>query len=162
MPAAINMPITTKFQSGVGDSVRVLAGKPCSCYPAVAPDVTASGETYAEVAIDQAHTCGKLVTCAGLARASRLAVAIPSGSGHAHRTLTEGFPSPASRAHPVAPVISSRRAGLRPTIDKCVQKNSTQLNVWFEPHQALAPIIEIVFALGTAQPTAIRRILVRD
>jgi protease I len=40
----------------------VLAGKSCSCYPAVAPDVAAAGGTYAEVAMDQAHTCGKLVT----------------------------------------------------------------------------------------------------
>ena len=40
----------------------VLAGKSCSCYPAVAPDVAAAGGTYAEVAIDQAHTCGNLVT----------------------------------------------------------------------------------------------------
>jgi protease I len=40
----------------------VLAGKSCSCYPAVAPDVVAAGGTYAEIAIDQAHTCGKLVT----------------------------------------------------------------------------------------------------
>jgi protease I len=28
----------------------------------VAPDVAAAGGTYAEVAMDQAHTCGKLVT----------------------------------------------------------------------------------------------------
>src|ERR1019366_10829135 len=40
----------------------VLAGKSCSCYPAVAPDVAAAGVTYAEVAMDQAHTCGNLVT----------------------------------------------------------------------------------------------------
>ena len=40
----------------------VLAGKSCSCYPAVAPDVAAAGGTYAEIAIDQAHTCGNLVT----------------------------------------------------------------------------------------------------
>jgi protease I len=40
----------------------VLAGKSCSCYPAVAPDVAAAGGTYAEIAIDQAHTCGKLVS----------------------------------------------------------------------------------------------------
>ena len=40
----------------------VLAGKSCSCYPAVAPDVAAAGGTYAEVAMDQAHTCGNLVT----------------------------------------------------------------------------------------------------
>src|ERR1035441_6714037 len=40
----------------------VLKGQSCSCYPAVAPDVTAAGGTYAEVAMDHAHTCGKLVT----------------------------------------------------------------------------------------------------
>jgi protease I len=40
----------------------VLAGKSCSCYPAVAPDVAAAGGKYVEVAMDQAHTCGKLVT----------------------------------------------------------------------------------------------------
>ena len=40
----------------------VLAGKSCSCYPAVAPDVAAAGGTYAEIPIDQAHTCGNLVT----------------------------------------------------------------------------------------------------
>ncbi len=40
----------------------VLKGKSCSCYPAVAPDVTGSGGEYAEVAMDQAHTCRNLVT----------------------------------------------------------------------------------------------------
>ena len=40
----------------------VLKGKSCSCYPAVSPEVAAAGGTYAEVAMDQAHTCGKLVT----------------------------------------------------------------------------------------------------
>ena len=40
----------------------VLAGKSCSCYPAVAPDVAAAGGTYAEVPLDQAHTSGKLVS----------------------------------------------------------------------------------------------------
>jgi protease I len=40
----------------------VLAGKSCSCYPAVAPDIAAASGTYAEIAIDQAHTCGNLVT----------------------------------------------------------------------------------------------------
>jgi protease I len=39
----------------------VLAGKSCSCYPAVAPDVAAAGGKYVEV-VDQAHICGKLVT----------------------------------------------------------------------------------------------------
>jgi protease I len=40
----------------------VLQGKSCSCYPAVSPDVTAAGGTYEPIGIDQAHTCGKLVT----------------------------------------------------------------------------------------------------
>jgi protease I len=40
----------------------VLKGKSCSCYPAVAPDVTAAGGTYMELPMDQAHTCGNLVT----------------------------------------------------------------------------------------------------
>jgi protease I len=40
----------------------MLQGKSCSCYPAVAPDVTAAGGKYVELAMDQAHTCGNLVT----------------------------------------------------------------------------------------------------
>lgn len=40
----------------------VLNGKTCSCYPAVSPDVAAAGGTYADIAIDQAHADGKLVT----------------------------------------------------------------------------------------------------
>jgi protease I len=40
----------------------VLEGKSCSCYPAVAPEVTAAGGHYQDIPIDQAHTCGKLVT----------------------------------------------------------------------------------------------------
>lgn len=40
----------------------VLGGKSCSCYPAVAPEVTAAGGKYADIAIDQAFTDGKLVT----------------------------------------------------------------------------------------------------
>ncbi|HLI83724.1 MAG TPA: DJ-1/PfpI family protein [Bryobacteraceae bacterium] len=40
----------------------VLEGKSCSCYPAVSPEVTAAGGEYADIPIDQAHTCGKLVT----------------------------------------------------------------------------------------------------
>jgi protease I len=40
----------------------VLEGKSCSCYPAVSPDVTAAKGTYVDLAMDQAHTCGKLVT----------------------------------------------------------------------------------------------------
>jgi protease I len=40
----------------------VLKGKSCSCYPAVSPDVRAAGGTYVDVAMHEAHTCGKLVT----------------------------------------------------------------------------------------------------
>jgi len=40
----------------------VLAGKSCSCYPAVSPDVGAAGGSFVDLAMDQAHTCGKLVT----------------------------------------------------------------------------------------------------
>ncbi len=40
----------------------VLEGKSCSCYPAVAPDVTAAKGTWIDLAMDAAHTCGKLVT----------------------------------------------------------------------------------------------------
>ena len=40
----------------------VLQGKSCSCYPAVGPEVVAAGGTVPEIGIDQAHTCGKLVT----------------------------------------------------------------------------------------------------
>ena len=40
----------------------VVAGKSCSCYPAVSPEVAAAGGNYADIAIDQAHTDGNLVT----------------------------------------------------------------------------------------------------
>lgn len=40
----------------------VLKGKSCSCYPAVAPDVSSSGGTFVELQMDEAHTCGTLVT----------------------------------------------------------------------------------------------------
>jgi protease I len=40
----------------------VLKGRRCSCYPAVAPDVTAAGGTYADIPIDQACVEGNLVT----------------------------------------------------------------------------------------------------
>jgi protease I len=40
----------------------VVSGKTCSCYPAVSPEVTAAGGKYADIAIDQAHTDGNLVT----------------------------------------------------------------------------------------------------
>jgi protease I len=40
----------------------VLHGKTCSCYPAVSPEVTAAGGKYEALAMDQAVTCGNLVT----------------------------------------------------------------------------------------------------
>jgi protease I len=40
----------------------VLKGKTCSCYPAVSPDVTGAGGTYVDLPMDQAYTCGNLVT----------------------------------------------------------------------------------------------------
>jgi len=40
----------------------VLKGKTCSCYPACSPDVVSAGGKYADIAVDQAHTDGKLVT----------------------------------------------------------------------------------------------------
>jgi len=40
----------------------VLKGRRCSCYPAVAPDVTTAGGTYVELPIDKACVDGNLVT----------------------------------------------------------------------------------------------------
>ena len=40
----------------------VLKGKRCSAYPACGPEVNASGGTWVEVAMDQAHVDGLLVT----------------------------------------------------------------------------------------------------
>jgi len=40
----------------------VLAGRTCSAYPAVGPEVTASGATFVNIGIDQAHVDGNLVT----------------------------------------------------------------------------------------------------
>ncbi|MDM9559523.1 DJ-1/PfpI family protein [Bordetella petrii] len=40
----------------------ILEGRTCSAYPACAPEVRLAGGTYAEIAIDQAHTDGNLVT----------------------------------------------------------------------------------------------------
>lgn len=40
----------------------VLEGRTCTAYPAVGPEVSCSGGSYAEVAIDQAHVDGNLVT----------------------------------------------------------------------------------------------------
>ena len=40
----------------------VLKGRRCSCYPAIGPDVTAAGGTYADIPIDKACVDGNLVT----------------------------------------------------------------------------------------------------
>jgi protease I len=40
----------------------VLRGRTCSAYPAVGPEVTNAGGTYKEVALDQAHADGNLIT----------------------------------------------------------------------------------------------------
>ena len=40
----------------------VLEGKACSAYPACGPDVQRAGGTYMDIAVDQAHTDGNLVT----------------------------------------------------------------------------------------------------
>jgi protease I len=40
----------------------VVAGKACSAYPAVGPDVTSAGGKYVDIAVDQAHVDGNLVT----------------------------------------------------------------------------------------------------
>ena len=40
----------------------VLKGRRCSCYPAVAPDVSAAGGTYVEIPMDKACVDGNLVT----------------------------------------------------------------------------------------------------
>lgn len=42
----------------------VVEGKECSCYPACAPDVTSAGGKFIDLQMDEAHTCGKLVTAA--------------------------------------------------------------------------------------------------
>jgi protease I len=40
----------------------VLKGRTCSCYPAVSPEVKASGGAYAEIPMDEAHVDGNLVS----------------------------------------------------------------------------------------------------
>jgi protease I len=40
----------------------VIAGRACSAYPAVGPDVTSAGGRYVSIPVDQAHVDGNLVT----------------------------------------------------------------------------------------------------
>lgn len=43
-------------------AARVVAGKSCTAYPAVAPEIEAVGGRYVEMPVDQAHVDGRLVT----------------------------------------------------------------------------------------------------
>jgi len=40
----------------------VLQGRQCSAYPACGPEVSLAGGQYQDISVDEAHTCGKLVT----------------------------------------------------------------------------------------------------
>jgi deglycase len=40
----------------------VLAGRSCSAYPACAPEITSAGGKFVDIAVDQAHVDGNLVT----------------------------------------------------------------------------------------------------
>jgi protease I len=43
-------------------AARVLEGRSCSAYPAVGPEVSVSGGRFVDVAVDEAHVDGNLVT----------------------------------------------------------------------------------------------------
>lgn len=61
--ASANKPIAALCHGAqVLAAAKVLEGKRCSCYPAVAPDVALAGGTYAEVAMSEAVVDGNLVT----------------------------------------------------------------------------------------------------
>jgi protease I len=61
--ASVNKPIAALCHGAqVLAAAKVLEGKRCSCYPAVAPDVALAGGTYAEVAMTEAVVDGNLVT----------------------------------------------------------------------------------------------------
>ena len=40
----------------------VLGGRACSCYPALAPDLTLAGASFVDIPMDAAHTDGVMVT----------------------------------------------------------------------------------------------------
>jgi len=61
--ASANKPIAAICHGAqVLAAAGVLKGKKCSCYPAVAPEVTASGGTFADVAMTDAIVDGNLVS----------------------------------------------------------------------------------------------------
>jgi protease I len=39
-----------------------MAGRTCSAYPACAPEITSAGGKFVDIAVDQAHVDGNLVT----------------------------------------------------------------------------------------------------
>ena len=55
-------PIAAVPRRAAAAAAGILKGRTCSAYPACAPEVRLAGGTYAEIAIDQAHTDGNLVT----------------------------------------------------------------------------------------------------
>lgn len=61
--ASSNKPIASVCHGAqVLAAAGVLKGRACSCYPAVGPDVTTAGGTFVDIAADQAHVDGNLVT----------------------------------------------------------------------------------------------------
>jgi protease I len=61
--ARANKPIASVCHGAqVLAAAGVVAGKKCSAYPAVGPDVTRAGGTYMDIPMDQAHMDGNLVT----------------------------------------------------------------------------------------------------
>jgi len=61
--ASANKPIAALCHGAqVLAAARVLQGRRCSCYPAIAPDVELAGGSYVEVAMTEAVVDGNLVT----------------------------------------------------------------------------------------------------
>jgi protease I len=61
--ASGNKPIASMCHGAqVLAAANVLRGKTCSCYPAVSPDVTGSGGTFADVGMSEAVVDGNLVS----------------------------------------------------------------------------------------------------
>lgn len=61
--ASAGKPIATVCHGAqVLAAAGVLEGRSCSAYPAVGPDVTRAGGKYMEIAVDQAHADGNLIS----------------------------------------------------------------------------------------------------
>ena len=65
----------------------VLAGRSCTCYPALSPDVGAVGGKYIEMPINKAFVDGNLVTAPAWPGAPRLAGSISQGAWNQDRAL---------------------------------------------------------------------------